>query len=88
MKIHKTKGQRAIYAESSTLETKERLGSMERTITQSGALYFVQHKETVTVTPQRRSPVPRIWSFRVRSVRHRLPKIRLPRMVLYREHRT
>jgi hypothetical protein len=50
------------------VEIKERLGgNMERTITESGALYFVQHKETVHNPPRRRGAAPRIWKFRIGS---------------------
>jgi hypothetical protein len=66
------------------LEIKERLGkNMEHTITESSALYFVQHKETVSNSPQRRGAVPRIWKFRIGSVRRQLPRIRLPRTARY-----
>jgi len=54
---------------------------MEPTITQSGALYFVQHKGMVPDTPLRRDPVLRVWNFR--SLPRRIPRIRLPRTALY-----
>jgi hypothetical protein len=83
-KIHKTKGQCAARARWSTLEVKERIESMEQTITQSGALYFVQHKGIVSDTRRRRDTVPRIGNFRIRPLRG-LPRIRLPRTVLYHD---
>ena len=54
---------------------------MERTITQSGALYFVQHKRTVPTLRQHRA-APRIWNFRIRSAR----RLRLPGTVFKEAH--
>jgi len=58
---------------------------MVPTITQSGALYFVQHKGTVPGTRRRHGAVPRIWNFRIKSVHPQLPRIRLPRTVFYHD---
>jgi hypothetical protein len=67
-------------SEEMSIEIKERAGNMEQTITQSGALYFVQHKGTAPSTPQRNGIVPR----KIRSMRRRLSRIRLPRTLFYR----
>jgi len=42
---------------------------MERTITESGALYFVQHKRTTPEGLRRHGTVPQIWNSRISSMR-------------------
>jgi len=54
---------------------------MEQTITQSGALYFVQHKEALPTTRRSKTKGPRSWNFRIKSVDRRLPRIRSRRVV-------
>jgi hypothetical protein len=64
-------------SEEMSIEIKERAGNMEQTITQSGALYFVQHKGTAPSIPQRNRIMPR----KIRSMRRSLSRIRFPRIL-------
>jgi len=55
------------------LEIKKGAESMEQTITESGALYFVQHKLELPDTP--RTPSPNLMTKLRRSIHGRLNKL-------------
>ena len=52
---------------------------MERTITESLALYLAQHKETAQRIAPRDKRAPGIWNFKIRPAGVRLPRTRMSR---------